>query len=239
MFLHVTSHCLAIYGGAYPIEYSRDLAIEFWNQFDNIFLKEPIPKKVIDAYSVLFKEGFNHWLDLWRKSTRLGTYPKSFIDEISPLNKEKILVLADTQLEIMDLYFDGDLELERRAFEDFGQGVLFDDKHWRGGDNIHKMDSGDVNASPPIGYHRWHTFIQAIVYAGGNSDIWLNINRLVGLAWAIQSELKPPDGIPNNPELRSDRLNDLRTSWLKLSFEELNTAFEKYPFPDSPVLLDG
>src|SRR6185312_16229397 len=147
-----------------------------------------------------------------------GTYPKSFIDEISPLNKEKILVLADTQLEIMDLYFDGDLELERRAFEDFGQGVLFDDKHWRGGDNIHKMDSGDVNASPPIGYHRWHTFIQAIVYAGGNSDIWLNINRLVGLAWAIQSELKPPDGIPNNPELRSDRLNDLRTSWLKLSF---------------------
>ena len=38
--------------------------------------------------------------------------------------------------------------------------------------------------------HLENAFIQAIVYAGGNSDRWLNINRYVGLAWAIQSELK-------------------------------------------------
>lgn len=226
-------------GGVHLIGYSRYLAIEFWYQFDNIFLKGPVPKKVNDAYSIVFKEGFNHWLNLWRKNRHLGTYPKGFIDEISPLNNDKILILANMQSEIMDLYFDGDTELERRAFEDFGQGVLFDDKHWRGNDNVHKMDFSGPDGLPPIGYHRWHTFIQAIVFAGGDPDRWLTINRYVGLAWAIQSELKPGDNIPNNAELHSDRLNELRISWLKLSFEELNVAFEKYPFPDSPVVLNS
>jgi hypothetical protein len=232
MFIYFQSVCLhrlKASGGVYLISYSRDLAIEFWNHFDNTFLKGPVPKKVTDAYDVLFKDGFDHWLDLWRKNRRLGTYPKGFIDEISSLNKDKILILANTQLEIMDLYFDGDSELERRAFEDFGQGVLFDNKHWRGNDSVHKMDFGGPNQTPPRGYHRWHTFIQAIIFAGGDSDRWLMINRHVGLAWAIQSELTPNDNVPNNPELHSDRLDQLRVSWLKRSFEELNVAFEKYP----------
>ena len=74
----------------------------------------------------------------------------------------------------MDLYFDGNDELERRAFEDFGQGVLFDARHGRrDGDNVHKMDVSGPN-NPPIGYHRWHIFIQATVFAGGDCDRWLS-----------------------------------------------------------------
>jgi hypothetical protein len=218
------------------MNYSRDLAIEFWNQFDNTFMKSNIPKKVLDAYNVVFNDGFDHWVNRWREHRRLGTYPKAFISEISPIG-DKVLFLANMQLTVMDLYFDGDTELERRAFEDFGQGVLFDSKHWRGGDHIHKMDVVGPDKNPPRGYHRWHIFIQCIVFAGGDSSRWLDIDRFLGLAWAIQSEMEPTDNNPNNPEITSDRLAELRTLWLSRGFAELDNAFERYPLPDSPVLL--
>jgi hypothetical protein len=219
------------------MDYSLDLAIEFWNQFDNTFMKTNVPKKVVDAYNIVFEGGFDRWVNRWREHRRLGTYPHGFIQEISSIG-DKILFLANMQLTVMDLYFDRNSELERRAFEDFGQGILFDSKHSRGGsDHIHKMDIVGPERNPPRGYRRWHVFIQCIVFAGGDSSRWLDIDRYVGLAWAIQSEMKPEDDNPNNPEISSDRLAELRTLWLARDFTELDTAFERYPLPDSPVVL--
>ena len=137
-------------------------------------MKAAIPKKVLEAYNIVFKDGFDHWVKRWRQHRRLGTYPQGFIGEISSI-RDKILFLANMQVAIMDLYFDGDSKLERRAFEDFGQGVLFDSKHWRDrSDHIHKMDIVGPDKNHPRGYHRWHVFIQAAALLGADSNRWLN-----------------------------------------------------------------
>lgn len=52
-----------------------------------------------------------------------------------------------------------------------------------------------------MGYHRWHAFIRAAVLLGVDKNIWLQIDRYVGLAWAIQSEAKIIQDSPNNPSL--------------------------------------
>jgi len=49
--------------------------------------------------------------------------------------------------------------------------------------------------------------------------------------------MEPKDDNPNNPEITSDRLAELRTLWLSRGFAELDNAFERYPLPDYPVLL--
>ena len=36
-----------------------------------------------------------------------------------------------------------------------------------------KMDGGRDN--PPIGYHRWHAYIRALTFLGGDEKIWLKI----------------------------------------------------------------
>jgi hypothetical protein len=61
---------------------------------------------------------------------------------------------------------------------------------------------------------------------------WLNVNRHIGLAGAIDSKQRPrqstSDGNnPNNLEISIEILDTLRSFWLTLSFEELDTAFDK------------
>jgi hypothetical protein len=81
------------------------------------------------------------------------------------------------------------------------------------------------------GYHVWRAFIMASVMVGADAKRWLQIDRNVGLAWAIQSEARPVEDAPDNPGLLSARLAQLRLIWLQLSFDQLDTAFDSSPFP--------
>lgn len=72
---------------------------------------------------------------------------------------EPLQFLATAQLQIIDAHFKGNREAEQRAFEDFGQGVLFDDRREES-DKIYKMDTGGPN-NPPIVDHRWHGYTRA------------------------------------------------------------------------------
>lgn len=209
---------------------TNDLAINFWTEFDNNF-HYSIPPEVGHAYGILFLDRFTGGSDMdviynsWSDHRSIGDYPEGFRKAFEPL-KEQISSLAGRQIDIIRRHFEDDTLLLQRAFEDFGQGILYNPN--RPADSIHKMR--DL-MEPPVGYHRWHAFIRVAVLLGANANIWLHIDRCVGLAWAIQSEAQITQNSPNNPGLENTRLEQLRSSWLQLSFDDLDTAFDSYPFP--------
>jgi hypothetical protein len=135
--------------------------------------------------------------------------------------------LAQKQLDIINKTFGDDIESQQRAFEDFGHGILFDDRPPRPVNNrIHKMDGGQ------FGFYSWHSFIRIAVLLDHEPERWLNVDRHIGLACAIDSKQQPRqstnDGInPNNSEISPEMLDKLRSFWLPLNFEELDTEFDK------------
>lgn len=135
--------------------------------------------------------------------------------------------MAQKQLDIIIKIFGNDIENQQRAFEDFGQGILFDDRPPRPVNNrIHMMDEGQ------FGFYSWHTFIRTTALLNYESERWLNLDRHIGLACAINSELKPRQSTndgnnPNNSEISPKMLDKLCSFWLTLNFEELDTEFDK------------
>lgn len=207
---------------------SRARAIEFWFDFDLAYNPGfgQVSQEVLRAYSVVRGPDFPR--ARWREHRLRGTYPEGFVRDMTPM-KDALLFLADGQLAIIDRHFGGDADAERSAFEDFGQGVLFDDRR-PPGEKIHKMDVGGPD-NPPIGYHRWHAFNRAIVVVGGDAERWRTVDRNVGLAWAIQSEARPEEDRPDNPGLPPERLAALRAQWTAMTADELDAAFDHDPFP--------
>ncbi|UMR29418.1 hypothetical protein MJ904_20450 [Massilia sp. MB5] len=139
----------------------------------------------------------------------------------------------------MDRHFPNPAELQQ-AFEDFGQGILYDEKPVAAGGPrrrptdrlIHMMDGTPDNC---IGYHRWHAFIRCAVASGADAARWLTINRFVALAWGIYSRLNPLVDVPGNPPLESAQMTSLRRDWLSADEATLNAAFLHYQgqFPDN------
>lgn len=93
------------------------------------------------------------------------------------------------------------------------------------------MDAALSPDSPPKGYYTWHGIIRAAVMVGADAGRWLAIDRNVGLAWGIHGEARPVQDAPNNPGLPPARLEQLRSTWLAFSFDDLDTAFDSEPWP--------
>jgi hypothetical protein len=201
-----------------------DVATQFWFDFDDHFLFNPTPE-ILDAYTAI--RGLNFIPTRWREHRRSGTYPDGFIADVEPL-RDGLAVLSGEQLAIIRRHFGDDEDAMRRAFEAFGQGILFDDRR-PPGFKVHMMDSSGP-ANPPIGYHRWHPIIRAVIFLGIDAAEWGAVDRLVGLAWAIHSEATPVQDT-RNPGLSQERLEELRGVWLGKSLEELDDAFDSFPFP--------
>lgn len=211
------------------MSYSSELASDFWYEFDNYFAWEH--DKHPEADSAHKKLG--DVVTSFRKHRQNRTFPESFVEEIKndPERNNAILVLAKAQFDIISKYFSHDLESQQLAFEDFGQGVLFDDRppRWKEA-RIHMMDD-DLQ-----GYCRWHAFIRALVLIEEKDrkmdETWLQIDRHVGLASAIHNKQKPrqtDDGTnPNNPKIDRGVLVQLRNYWLPMNFERLDNAFDQY-----------
>jgi hypothetical protein len=206
--------------------YTPQLAIDFWIEFDNLFLDNP-SAEIIQAYGQLGGD-IDRPRKRWTAHRRNGTYPAGFVADMQSI-RDPLLVLGEKQIETIDKHFQGDREAEQRAFEDFAQGILWDGRRPQTR-KLHMMDTSGP-ANPPIGYHRWHTFIRAIVAVGGDADRWLIVDRNVSLAWAIQSLLKPVQDTHDNPPLTSDQLKKFREKWLTLSVEQLDDAFDSFPYP--------
>jgi hypothetical protein len=209
------------------MSYSRSLANNFWYEFDNTFFWR-IEDKVNDAM------GKTRDLEtLYTEYRRNGTYPEAYISKVKKDVDltNSVLFLTDKQLEIIIRYFMDDLHSQQRAFEDFGQGVLYDDRLPRFKDRrIHMMDENHR------GYRSWHIFNRTAVLlnTANNTKIlnqWLHIDQHVGLASAIHSKQRPNQSDsagrnPNNPEIDQNILNDLRNTWLSKTFDQLDESFD-------------
>ena len=102
------------------------------------------------------------------------TYPIDFINEVRQDEQrvKSIIFLAQKQLDIINKSFGNNTESQQRAFEDFGQGILFDDRSPRPLNNrVHMMDEGQ------FGFYRWHTLIRTAVLLNQESEMWLTCGQ--------------------------------------------------------------
>jgi len=206
--------------------YSSQLGTNFWYEFDNFFLWD-------ERQDVLKALGNISDLDRICKEHKINeTYPIDFINEVRQDEQrvKSIIFLAQKQLEIMNKNFGNNTESQQRAFEDFGQGILFDDRRPRPLNNrVHMMDEGQ------FGFYRWHTLIRTALLLNQVSEMWLHVERHIGLACSIDSVQRPRQSTndgnnPNNSEISPEKLDKLRSFWLQLNFEELDAEFDKQFF---------
>jgi hypothetical protein len=171
----------------------------------------------------------------------LGTLDSGFKSELEE-DKERIKLLADNHLRIINECFAGNNNLAQIAFEYFGQGLLYDDlkneiNNFRRptGWKVHMMDA------EMSGFFVWHAFIRVVVISGvidkGLEVIWLQIDRYVALGAALlaesirlgnkpkQSGQVPNDGNPHNRGIDGNMslLNELQNLWLNRSFSEIDS----------------
>lgn len=203
-------------------------AMDFWFTYDDHFLFHP-PPEVLAAYGVIGGPDFP--LDQFTATRQAGTYPAAFVAAVTPV-RAGLVTLSTHQLAIVDQFFKDDAEGLQAAFEHFGYGDLVDDRR-PPGNTVHMMDSSGP-ANPPIGYHRWHGVIRAMTELGVDAERWQAIGRLVALAWAVHAEAQPLQDRAN-PPLPLPRLTALRAHWLTRTPDELDAAFDRFPFP-APVV---
>lgn len=207
--------------------------MEFWFDFDNAFNPNfgHVDDDVLEAYDAT---GAPFGIATsWRRHRTDQDYPEGFAAEMRP-KAHSLLLLAERQLAIIDRHWGGDAAAEQAAFEEFGEGIHFDDRR-PAPDKVHKMDSAPDRSTS--GYHNWHAFIRAAVLVGADHDRWLGLDRLVGLAWAVQTAAKPRNDATDNPRLPASRLQTLRAAWLPMNVTQLDSAFDSKPFPP-PALVD-
>jgi hypothetical protein len=206
------------------IDADTTTAMDFWFDFDNRFQDAPSP----EAIQVMIGLGdIDALVDTFVQRVGEGTVSTSYKDDVTPM-RATLVALSGLQLAVFDDHFHGDDELQRLAFEHFGQGDLFDER--RPGNEVHMMDAG---FTPPIGYHRWWAILRAMTALDIDAVHWQAIGRHVALAWAVQSEARPRQGMHNAP-LPPARLAALRTFWLARTDNEIDAAFASGPHP-APV----
>jgi hypothetical protein len=202
---------------------SRQQIMDFWYKFDNTFHFQ-IDPTVDQYYQELFynfpEERFDHLNVRWLFHKRNQSYPDGLLSELSSL-KPSIVGLANEQMKLINSSLHRNLDLIQKAFEDFGQGILYDDRRAL---KLHKMDGQPPH--PLVGYFRWHTFIRIAGLFPEYDQLWPQIDQYVGLAWAIQSIAPIQEQDPNNPGLDDLTLDQLRKKWLSMQPQDLDDQFE-------------
>jgi hypothetical protein len=198
--------------------------MDFWFELDDRFLFN-VSAEIGQAYAVI--RGPDYVRTRFVERRRGGAYPGGFVTDVTPL-RAGLEVLSREQLALIRRHYPSDDDALRGAYEAFGQGVLFDDRR-DPGNKVHMMDTSGP-ANPPIGYHRWHTLVRAMVLLGLDAEEWTAIDRFVALAWAIQSEARPTQDT-HNPPLGEARLEELRGVWLAKDPAALDRAFDSFPYP--------
>ena len=169
-----------------------------------------------------------------------------FKAQMNSFKSQLVLVQNDTN-QLLQQYL-GDAspnfaDSVQQTFELFGQGVMYDVRRkteaytfW----TIHGMDSTYPD-NPPIGYFGWYTFVRAYsLVQGDESQGLLHFARCITAAAAIQNLLKPagvsgptPDN-PNNPPISTAALEQIRSTYMTLSYSQLDKLFATAD-ADSPL----
>ena len=185
------------------MKYSREVAINFWYEFDRpfnpLFDGELVP--MVNDTAVLITD-YNRSMNPINGTLDV----EKFKNAVASRNiDQELRTLANKQLEIMtenslvDENF-SDIDSLQMAFEDFGQGVLYDRAH--DDERTWKLPSGKPRVHSETGnpmifrihmmdshgsYRWWHTFIRAYVSRGADINKWLAIDKLVALSYSIFS----------------------------------------------------
>jgi hypothetical protein len=211
------------------------IIMDFWYNFDLLFNPEfgQVPQEIQNTYTDELQL-LQNWL-IYRSATNRQNYPTNFIDKIKNDNKmvDSIKILCNYQKKEYNklLNLNNGEDLFDKAFEYFGQGVLFDNtidsntNQPRRPDNerIHMMDS------LYFGYPRWHVFCRSAVIAGEDIKFWLNLSRLVALAYELHMQLHPQQSKngedPNNQE-HPEIVQQLKTKFTNFTFDQLDDEFD-------------
>jgi hypothetical protein len=203
--------------------YTAEVGRKFWYEFDRA-------TKYDDAFMGIISRAGGFGVQRDYQSTRSsGTYPAAFKHKFLP-HRDDWVRIADIQTGTIGNILGADWSDIQAAFEDFGQGTLLDSDpiRQRSNDSIHMMDVQDAN--PPVGYHRWHASIRVIQLLDvGDAQWWESLDRLVGLAWAIQSFARPKQQNTANPPLAQGDLQELRNAWLPLSPDRRDRQYDITP----------
>ncbi|GAA0340109.1 Tat pathway signal sequence domain protein [Streptomyces blastmyceticus] len=203
-------------------------ANEFWYQYDQKFYVQPTPEtgqaigKIVGPMG-----GFQAIWDVWLQHYKGGAYPQSFIDLVAP-SRDSLVLLSREQRGVYDTYFAGRPDDLVLAFQEFGQGTLYDPRP-TAGNRIHMMNF--TPPDPTHSYHRWHMFLRAFALLGIDGDWWTHIHRLAGLGWELHSIAKPRIDATDNPHLSKALVDRLTKKWLKRSPAEIDQAFSVFPYP--------
>lgn len=205
--------------------YTPEIGRRFWFEFDR-------STKYNDAFmNVIFAAGGIGIQTDYKRTRANQTYPAAFVQKFAP-HQNEWKQIADIQTSTIGNVLGSDWSDIQAAFEDFGQGTLLDTDPVRqaANDSIHMMDVQDP--APPIGYHRWHASIRLIqLLKIGDNAWWENLDRLLGLAWGIQSFALPKQqSAPNAPIAQSD-MQDLRNAWLALTPDRRDRQYDLSPGP--------
>lgn len=213
--------------------YTPEIGRRFWFEFDEATQGD-------DSFgNLIFNAGGFGVQTNYRTTRAAGTYPAAFIQQFQP-RRDDWIKIAKLQTDMIGNLLGNDFADIQAAFEDFGQGTLFDAQR-PVGNQIHMMD-GQTNTQL-VGYHRWHASIRVITLLQiGDAVFWENLNSVLGLAWGIQSFAKPKQQGAANPALSAADLQALRDAWLPLTPERRDHQYDLtagavgfHPSPKQPA----
>lgn len=236
--------------------YSRELGIKFWNEFDKPF--NPLfggeMASMVNETGVLIRD-FNRnmnpltgTLDIEKFTNAVTSH--NLTDEINAIANKQFEII--TQNLLVDENF-SDIDPLQLAFEDFGQGVLYDRDH--DDERTWKSPSGEPRLDPETGnpmifrihtmdsygsYKWWHVFIRALVILQADINRWFAIDKLVALSYLIFVAIKPKQAyqfpnfeVPqNHPQFPTGPgspliVNKYRPVTSVSNFEEIDRIFWK------------
>jgi hypothetical protein len=188
--------------------------IDFWTDFDDKFNPGPIlvdnsGNVIVDENGELKRRISRDIYDPLMRVLQLdgvfvSNYDRltgklnveNFRQAINPNINKDLKMLSQEQLKIIKKYFTIGKSDLRDAFEYFGQGSLYDSTHdflrmyehpitgeiipYR----IHMADGSGI-------YGTWHTFIRASILLGIEEKSWIEIDRLLAVAYMIHYTVKP------------------------------------------------
>lgn len=208
--------------------YTRQMGIDFWYDFDNQTLwkrSAEVTKAIAKSYGQIGGD-LDTLADLFDASYKSNNHPAQFVTAISR-GKDGFVDLAAAQQKIIVAHFGNDGDSLRSAFQDFGQGVLYDTRKPRTATHlIHMMDGSPDDW---VGYRRWHAFVRAALLSGADQKFWLQMLQFIALAWGIQTEMNPPLDASNNPAMAPVRLKLLTDFWTAADVDLLDQAFVTFP----------
>lgn len=202
--------------------YTSALGNDFWFAFDDAFKDHPTPQASAAIVACFPGFALDLYVKKWIADYKAATLPADFLTFVTP-RAHALQTLADLQDAVFVASFQGSLPDEQSAYEDFGQGVLYDPRR-AVGNRVHMMDIDGQGQE--VGYQRWYCFAYALKVLGYKQQVWGPRLNFIALALAIHLAAKPtPDSQARpsaNPALAAGQLQQLRTQWMGATEQDTN-----------------